>query len=79
MTNCNRNVATHIIEFCKITEYIDYITIGNECTRTKPYPDPYLNTIKKYNISNSKTIIFEDSKSGLLSARLSNVKCNIYE
>jgi beta-phosphoglucomutase-like phosphatase (HAD superfamily)/choline kinase len=75
VTNCNRNVATHIIEFCKITEYIDYITIGNECTRTKPYPDPYLSTIKKYNISNSKTIIFEDSKSGLLSARLSNVKC----
>jgi beta-phosphoglucomutase-like phosphatase (HAD superfamily)/dTDP-glucose pyrophosphorylase len=75
VTNCNRNVATQIIKFCKINEYIDYITIGNECARTKPYPDPYLNTIKKYNISNSKTIIFEDSKSGLLSARLSNVKC----
>jgi HAD superfamily hydrolase (TIGR01509 family) len=75
VTNCNRSVATKIIDFCQIANYIDYITIGNECKKSKPYPDPYLETIEKYNANKNRCIIFEDSKSGLLSARLSNVHC----
>lgn len=75
VSNCNRKVATEIIKQCNFDSYIDYITIGNECLRTKPYPDPYIDTIKKYNISPQQVFIFEDSKSGLLSARLSNVLC----
>jgi len=75
VTNCNRIVAEKIISFCKITKYIDFITIGSECNKPKPNPDPYIETINKYNIDKSKVIIFEDSKSGLLSARLSNIFC----
>ena len=75
VTNCNKNVATKIIDFCQIAKYIDYITIGNKCKKSKPYPDPYLETIAKYNVNKNRCIIFEDSKSGLLSARLSNVLC----
>ena len=75
VTNCNKNVATKIIDLCQIAKYIDYITIGNECKKSKPYPDPYLETIAKYNVNKNRCIIFEDSKSGLLSARLSNVLC----
>jgi HAD superfamily hydrolase (TIGR01509 family) len=75
VTNCNRNVANKIVDFCGISKYIDYITIGNECKKSKPHPDPYIETIEKYNINKNKCIIFEDSKSGLLSARLSNVLC----
>uniref|UniRef100_A0A6C0DQ33 CHK kinase-like domain-containing protein n=1 Tax=viral metagenome TaxID=1070528 RepID=A0A6C0DQ33_9ZZZZ len=75
VTNCNKTVAKKIIDYCKITKYIDYTTVGSECLRPKPYPDPYLETIEKYNANNAKIIIFEDSKSGLLSARLSNVHC----
>jgi hypothetical protein len=75
VTNCNRRVAEKIIEYCNFHQYIDFITIGSECKKSKPYPDPYLETIAKYNIQNSKVVIFEDSKSGLLSARQSNVHC----
>jgi beta-phosphoglucomutase-like phosphatase (HAD superfamily) len=75
VTNCNKNVAEKIINFCEITKYIDFITIGLECSKPKPYPDPYIETINKYNIHKNKVFIFEDSKSGLLSARLSNVFC----
>ena len=77
VTNCNRNVAEKIIDYCGLTKFIDFITIGNECARAKPHPDPYLETILKYNVSKNKCIIFEDSKSGLLSARLSNVHCTV--
>ena len=62
MTNSNKNVATKIIDYCKITDFIDYITIGNECKKSKPYPDPYLETIAKYNVNKNQCIIFEDSK-----------------
>jgi len=75
VTNCNRPVANKIINFCKLDKYIDFITIGSECKRSKPYPEPYLESIKKYDISKNRVIIFEDSKSGLLSARLSNIHC----
>lgn len=75
VTNCNRIVAETIIENCNLSKYIDYITIGGECARSKPHPDPYLETISKYNVNKNQCIIFEDSKSGLLSARLSNVHC----
>ena len=75
VTNCNREVAEKIIEYCNITKLIDYIVIGNECKRPKPYPDPYLQAMSNYNIKSNKTIIFEDSKSGLLSGRLANPLC----
>jgi HAD superfamily hydrolase (TIGR01509 family) len=75
VTNCNRNVAEKIICYCGLTKFIDFITIGNECAKAKPHPDPYLETILKYNVQKNKCIIFEDSKSGLLSARLSDVHC----
>ena len=75
VTNCNKRVAKEIIDFCQIATYIDYITIGNECKKSKPHPDPYLETIERYNVNKNRCIIFEDSKSGLLSARLTNVHC----
>lgn len=75
VTNCNRQVAQNIVDFCGLTKLIDFIIVGNECHRTKPYPDPYLEAIKRYNISINKVVIFEDSKSGLLSARQTNADC----
>jgi HAD superfamily hydrolase (TIGR01509 family) len=75
VSNCNRNVAEMIIKNCELTHLIDYIIIGNECKRPKPYADPYIEAMQKYNICPKKTIIFEDSKSGILSARLANPLC----
>lgn len=69
VTNCNRKVAEEILSYFELIEYVDCLIIGNECKRSKPYPDPYLSACKRLNISNDKVIIFEDSKSGLLSAK----------
>jgi HAD superfamily hydrolase (TIGR01509 family) len=75
VSNGNRELVEKIVEFCQLREYMDYITIGGECGRPKPHPDPYLETIQKYNLPNDNFIIFEDSKPGVLSAQLSNVRC----
>jgi hypothetical protein len=56
------------LDYVNINAYVDYIVIGNECNYPKPYPDPYLKAINYFNISHNSSIIFEDSKPGLMSA-----------
>jgi HAD superfamily hydrolase (TIGR01509 family) len=77
VTNCNRTTATNIINYFKIEDIVDLLIIGNECKRSKPYPDPYLEAIDYFNIKNNNYFIFEDSDSGLLSAKSANPKCII--
>lgn len=69
VTNCNKNVALKIIEYLKIDIYFDFIISSCDCINGKPHSEPYLKAIKNYNISSKKCIIFEDSKTGLLSAK----------
>jgi len=75
VTNCNRVVSESIIEHFNLNMYFEFIIIGNECNHPKPYPDPYIVAINKFNGTSKNTIIFEDSKSGLLSANGVNPKC----
>ena len=72
VTNCNRSVADAIVSYIKIDQYIDFIISNSEVKKGKPDREPYYNAIKKYNIDEKKCIIFEDSKSGILSAKQSN-------
>jgi len=77
VTNCNRIVANEIVKQIGLIKYIDFIICGSECVNGKPAPDPYLAAMKRYNIKNDKCFIFEDSKSGILSGRITNPKCLI--
>ena len=69
VTNCNRDTCEAILEHIHINKYVKYVIIGNECERPKPYPDPYMKAIQLLHTTPDKCIIFEDSKSGLLSAK----------
>lgn len=69
VTNCNRKSAELIISHCGFKDYIHHLVIGNECNRPKPYPDPYIQAMNYFNVLNNEIIIFEDSKTGLLSAQ----------
>ncbi len=75
VTNCNRLTAEEILKITGINKYIDHLIIGTECIRSKPYPEPYLMACKKFGILNNKSLIFEDSKTGILSGRNTNPKC----
>lgn len=74
VTNCNKIVASAIIKKINIEHLIDFIISNNDCVNAKPNKEPYENAINKYNISNTKCFIFEDSKSGILSAKSVNPK-----
>jgi HAD superfamily hydrolase (TIGR01509 family) len=75
VTNCNRLVSEKIIEYLNLTSYFEFIVVGNETERPKPYPDPYQKAIELFRGTNNKSIIFEDSKTGLLSAKAVIPKC----
>jgi beta-phosphoglucomutase len=74
VTNCNRNVATKIIDKLEIGELVDLVITANDCTQGKPNPEPYLLAITRLNTTHDQCIIFEDSKSGILSAQSVNPK-----
>lgn len=69
VTNCNRPTAESILYHFKQDRYVDKLVIANECKRAKPFPDPYKTAMEYFQISKTKTIIFEDSESGILSAQ----------
>lgn len=68
VTNCNKNVAQEIIKIINVEQYIDFIISSNDCHKHKPDPEPYSIAITKYGIDKNNTYIFEDSKTGILSA-----------
>jgi HAD superfamily hydrolase (TIGR01509 family) len=75
VSNSNKFIIEFIIQKLNIKKYIDFYICSQDCIgKTKPNSYPYLYAIKKYNIENKKCIIFEDSKSGILSGLSVNPK-----
>ena len=68
VTNANRSAAESILRKFDIHRFFDGIIIGSECTQPKPFPDPYRAGLQLLDASPETTIIFEDSKPGILSA-----------
>ena len=75
VTNCNRCVADYILHHLQIHKYFHAIIVGGECANPKPYPDPYKTALNIFNMSSDRAIIFEDSKTGFLSANSTSPKC----
>lgn len=68
VTNAPRIDAEHTLETLKLRHRFGEIIIGEECTRPKPFPDPYLTGLAKLGLEPHECIAFEDSFSGLKSA-----------
>lgn len=75
VTNSNRQTAELIIQHLGLNH--DMLVIGNECSRPKPYADPYIFAKEYFGIDNHKCIVFEDSHNGLLSAKGVQPHCMI--
>jgi beta-phosphoglucomutase-like phosphatase (HAD superfamily) len=71
VTNSNRVVAEEIVR--RVGFPVKTIYIGSECKEPKPSPEPYLVAMR--GAGERRTYIFEDSKSGLLSASHAHPVC----
>jgi beta-phosphoglucomutase-like phosphatase (HAD superfamily) len=69
VTNCNRRVANKIVHHINIADKVDFVITNSDCLYGKPNVEPYKRAVSKYNIQHDKCIIFEDSKSGIMSGK----------
>lgn len=61
-----------ILSYLKQAKLVDFfqVTISrDDCTRSKPDPMPYVQAMQKLGVRPNETLIFEDSPTGLKSAR----------
>jgi len=55
--------------------FFETIVTGDDCSHSKPDPEPYLTALKLLRVSASRCIAVEDSPRGLASARAAGVAC----
>ena len=62
-----------------IIKFMDFSLCVEEYPRAKPYADPYLAGMKKFNATRSECLVIEDSQRGLSSAVNADIECAVVE
>ena len=62
-----------------IVKYMDFTLCVEEYPRAKPFADPYLAGMKKFNATHKECLVIEDSQRGLSSAVNAGIECAIVE
>lgn len=73
VTNCNRKAATKIVTMFGFSHMLDGLIIGGECEEAKPSHHPYSKAIQLSGVPSERCIAFEDSATGIRSARAAGV------
>lgn len=50
-------------------KFFEFSISADDVTRTKPFPDPYLEAAKRMGVSTQSCVVFEDSLTGIASAK----------
>ncbi|TCL05150.1 HAD family hydrolase [Sodalis ligni] len=64
-----------VIALLQAEPYISVIVERDDVARGKPHPDPYLLAAERLGIPASRTVVFEDAKSGVTSAVAAGAYC----
>lgn len=59
VTNAPRANAEQMIASCGLADFFEFVVVGSECERGKPFPDPYLKALKLLGIPASEAVVFE--------------------
>jgi HAD superfamily hydrolase (TIGR01509 family) len=73
VTNAPRLNAEAMLKATGLLDHVSIIVVGEECARGKPAPDPYLEALRHFDLSAAQAIAFEDSPSGIVSARAAGI------
>lgn len=71
VTNAPRDNAVAMLAAAGLAHRLPTIVIGDECAAAKPDPAPYRAAMAALGVTPSRSIAFEDSRSGLRAARVS--------
>jgi len=67
-------VVENTLDCFGLNQYLDLKMGRSQTPLTKPFPDPYVEAMRRLNSTPEKTLIFEDSPTGLQSAKSSGAK-----
>lgn len=59
VTNAPRLNAEQMIAAVGLTDFFEYLVIGSECKRAKPFPDPYLKALDHFGVSPENAFAIE--------------------
>jgi HAD superfamily hydrolase (TIGR01509 family) len=69
VTNAPRDNAIAMLTAASLAHRLPTLIIGEECARAKPDPLPYQEAMRQLGVTPSRSVAFEDSRSGLRAAR----------
>lgn len=58
-----------------LLKYFDFILTGNDYTKFKPHPEPYLLAVERSGFRKEECVAVEDSERGLMSAKSAGIRC----
>lgn len=70
-----REKIDRVTAMLNVQHCISVIVERDDATRGKPFPDPYLLAAERFSIPAEKTMVFEDSRSGVTSAVAAGARC----
>ncbi|SFP20737.1 HAD family hydrolase [Tranquillimonas alkanivorans] len=73
VTNAPRLNAHAMLDAIGLVERFGTIVVGEECERGKPHPAPYRAAMEALGVASRDSVAFEDSRSGVASARAAGV------
>ncbi|MCM8767215.1 MAG: HAD family phosphatase [Candidatus Omnitrophica bacterium] len=74
-SNSDKKFILKVLELSNIYNFFDSIVTRNDVKRPKPFPDIYIEVIRNLKIPVENIIAFEDSETGILSAKSSGIFC----
>jgi HAD superfamily hydrolase (TIGR01509 family) len=74
VTASESNTTELFLSKLKIKNLFDLVITRNDTEKTKPDPMPYTHSFKKLKVKEDEVLIFEDSTTGIASARASKAK-----
>ena len=60
-----RVACTSSLDPCIFASDHQAVVLGEECTRAKPFPDPYLEGMRLLGLRPEETLVVEDSPAGI--------------
>lgn len=63
------------IKKLEISTFLEFLITGEDVTKGKPDPEPYLLAVKKLNFPANECVVLEDAGAGVTSAKSAGCKC----
>lgn len=74
VTNGPRANVEAVLRATRLGNAFDCLVSSNDIKRGKPHPDPYLSALNSLGIGADQALVFEDSPSGIRSARTAGIE-----